>query len=131
MNSHRGHLLASESQPHTLSLPVEAGTGEKMQRKSPARIFRMNSRCGHRCKSAPIWGNPAGMCQADTVSAHPHHPWYDKQTASICGQEGFRAACLPWKYSPHPVPDRRQGINTTGPLNLSGGHLRGMFSTIC
>lgn len=48
---------------HTHHPVCGRGNWEKTQGKSPARIFRMTSRCGHRCKSAPIWGSPAGMCR--------------------------------------------------------------------
>lgn len=111
----------SESQPHTLSLCVEGGTGEKTQRKLPARIFKMSSRCGHRCGTSPLLFVEAKLvCVVTDISASLcpwcSCSWHDNWTTFIYGLEGFKTACLPWKCSSQPVPDRRQGINTRSSL---------------
>lgn len=121
VNSQRGHLLASESQPHMPSLCVEGGNEEKTQRKLPARIFKMCSRCGHRCGASLLLFEAAKLvCVVTDNSASPcpwHScSWHDNWTTFIYGPQGFRAACLPWKCSPQPVPDRMQGINTGSSL---------------
>lgn len=72
VNSQRGHLLAFESQPHMPSLCVEGGTGEKTQRKLPARIFKMSSRCGHKCGASPLLFEAAKLvCVVTDNSASP------------------------------------------------------------
>lgn len=43
-------------------------------------------------------GQPSWYVSGDTGSAHPHPwhscSWHDNRTTSICGSEGFGAACL-------------------------------------
>lgn len=69
------------------------------------RIFRMRSRCGHRCKSTPIWRTQLVRVMADTVSTHPcprySCSWHDNWTTSMYGPGGFGAASAPQKSSPH------------------------------
>lgn len=96
VNSHRGCLLASDS---------EGVAGETMQRKALARIFRRSSRCGHRCKSSPIWSGPAGMCHAHPQSWYSR-AWRGNWTTAVYWL-GLWNSSAPPGVQPSAVTDRR------------------------